>query len=91
VLCGTYAKAFFSTTLKRPVSATISPCVRADIEGIKISAGTHRVVYRDYHRLLGRVFPYGVFYTIENDTAIVIWAIIDLRRDPRWIRKRLGL
>ena len=30
-------------------------CLRADIEGLRISAGIHRVVYRDYHRLLSRV------------------------------------
>jgi hypothetical protein len=28
-----------------------STCLRADIEGLKVSAGVHRVVYRDYHRL----------------------------------------
>ena len=27
-------------------------CLRADIEGLRISAGIHRVVYGDYHRLL---------------------------------------
>ena len=32
-------------------------CLRADIEGLRISAGIHRVVYRDYHPLLSRVFP----------------------------------
>ena len=63
-------------------------CLRADIEGLKISAGIHRIVYEDYHRLLSRVFPYGVFYTVERDMAIV-WAIIDLRRDPAWIREHL--
>ncbi|MCZ7636542.1 MAG: type II toxin-antitoxin system RelE/ParE family toxin [Verrucomicrobia bacterium] len=63
-------------------------CLRADIEGLRVYAGIHRVVYRDYHRLLSRVFPYGIFYTIEGDTA-VIWAVIDLRRDPEWIRARL--
>ena len=64
-------------------------CLRADIEGLRIKAGVHRVVYRDYHRLLSRVFPYGIFYTIENDRAIV-WAVIDLRRDPTWIRNKLS-
>jgi hypothetical protein len=38
-------------------------CLRADIEGLKVSAGIHRIVYRDYRRLLSRVFPYGIFYT----------------------------
>jgi plasmid stabilization system protein ParE len=63
-------------------------CLRADIEGLKISAGAHRVVYRDYHRLLSRVFPHGIFYTIEQKAAVV-WAVLDLRRDPEWIHGRL--
>ena len=61
-------------------------CLKADIEGLKVSAGVHRIVYADYHWL--RVFPYGVFYTFEQDVAVV-WAIIDLRRDPAWIREHL--
>ncbi|MBL9136455.1 MAG: hypothetical protein JNK85_11330 [Verrucomicrobiales bacterium] len=36
-------------------------CLRADIESLRLYAGIHRVVYRDYHRLLSKVFPYGVF------------------------------
>jgi hypothetical protein len=47
------------------------------------------MVYRDYHRLLSRVFPYGIFYTTEGDTATV-WAVMDLRRDPAWIRQGLS-
>ena len=64
-------------------------CLRADIEGLKISAGIHRVVFRDYHRLLSRVFPYGIFYTIDQKSAVV-WAVVDLRRSPEWVRKRLA-
>ena len=64
-------------------------CLRADIEGLRVYAGIHRVVYRDYHRLLSRVFPYGIFYTMEGDAAVV-WAVIDLRRDPAWIHQRLN-
>ena len=63
-------------------------CLRADLEGLKVSAGLHRIVYGDYHRLLSKVFPFGIFYTVESDCAIV-WAVIDLRRDPAWIRQKL--
>jgi hypothetical protein len=63
--------------------------LRADIEGLRLSAGVHRVMYRDYHRLLSKVFPHGIFYTIQQECA-VIWAIIDLRRSPEWIRERLA-
>lgn len=64
-------------------------CLRADIEALKVSAGIHRMVYRDYHRLMSRVFPYGVFYTMDDEGAVV-WAVFDLRRDPEWIRDHLG-
>jgi hypothetical protein len=64
-------------------------CLRADIEGLKVSAGIHAIVYRDYHRLLSRVFPYGVFYTMDEEGAVV-WAVVDLRRDPDWIRDHLS-
>ena len=64
-------------------------CLRADIEGLRVSAGVHRVVYRDYHRLLSRVFPYGIFYTVEQECAVV-WVVVDLRRSPEWVRRRLA-
>ena len=63
--------------------------LRRDIEALKISSDAHRIVYRDYHRALSRVFPYGIFYTQECGT-VVIWATVDLRRDPDWILKHLG-
>src|SRR5687768_12193088 len=63
--------------------------LRGDIEALKISSGAHCIVYRDYHRALSRVFPYGIFYTQERGT-VVVWAIIDLRRDPAWILKHFG-
>jgi hypothetical protein len=63
-------------------------CLRADIERLRFAGGIHRIVYRDYHRLLSRVFPYGIFYTMAENCAVV-WAVIDLRRDPEWIRNRL--
>jgi|SRR6185503_18935770 len=63
-------------------------CLRADIERLRVHAGIHRIVYKDYRRLLGKVFPYGLFYTVEAD-CVILWAVIDLRRDPEWIRQRL--
>ena len=63
-------------------------CLRADVEDLKISAGIHRVVYQDYHRLLSKVFPHGIFYTVEKKCAVV-WAVVDLRKDPAWIREKL--
>jgi plasmid stabilization system protein ParE len=66
-----------------------SACLRADIEGLKVTGGIHRRNYRDYHRLLSRVFPYAIYYTIDGD-EVVVWAVTDCRRNPEWIRERLG-
>jgi hypothetical protein len=64
-----------------------SSCLRADIEGLKLTAGMHRRI-GGFYRLLSRVFPYGVFYKTDEDRAVII-AVIDLRRNPLWIRKKL--
>jgi hypothetical protein len=62
-------------------------CLRADIEGLRFTAGIHRKA-EGYYKLLSRIFPYGIFYTVEEHTA-TIWAVIDLRRDPDWILEKL--
>jgi hypothetical protein len=61
----------------------------ADIESLRLYGGVHRLVYRNYHRLLSKRFPFGVFYALRDDT-VYICAVLDCRRSPAWIRKRLG-
>jgi len=63
-------------------------CLRADIDGLKISGGIHRLVYQDYHRLLSRTFPHAIFYTCDSG-GVTVWAVVDCRRDPDWIRRHL--
>lgn len=62
-------------------------CLRADIEGLKVTAGIHREV-QGFNRLLSRVFPHGIFYTVRSD-EVTVWAVIDLRRNPDWVSSRL--
>ncbi len=64
--------------------------IRADIEGLKVTAGVHRIVYRDFYRLIGKTFPFGVSCTYASDVADV-WAVIDLRRDPSWVLQHLDV
>lgn len=59
----------------------------ADIDSLALHAGIHRKVFGS-HRLLAKVFPYAIYYAVENDTARVK-AVLDCRRDPKWIRARL--
>ena len=62
--------------------------VSADIESLRLYAGIHPVVYQKFHRLLCRIFPYAIYYLKSADIA-TIYAIVDCRRDPAWIRHRL--
>jgi hypothetical protein len=62
--------------------------LRADIDGLKISAGIHRRPHRHLYRLLSRKFPYAIFYEFENSYALVV-AVIDCRRDPAWMISHL--
>ena len=59
----------------------------ADIDSLATNAGIHRRVF-GAHRLLGRVSPFAVYYTVRGQTAQVK-AILDCRRDPRWAMGRL--
>jgi len=81
---------WFYDLQERGLGDYFAASLRADIEGLCVSAGIHREIYRDYHRLLSKTFPFGIFYTFEGGVAIV-WAVVDLRHDPVWIRNRLEL
>jgi hypothetical protein len=63
-------------------------CLYSDIESLRIFGGIHRKEYRSLHRALSRKFPFAVYYVVEKD-EVVVKAVLDCRRDPSWIRKRL--
>lgn len=59
----------------------------SDIDSLTLYAGVHRKVF-GYHRLLSKRFPYAVYYTVEDD-AVIVWRVLDVRRDPDRIREAL--
>jgi len=63
--------------------------LNSDIESLKIYAGIHSIHFGKYYRLLSKRFPFAVYYRIEEN-EIRVYAVLDCRRDPAWIRKRLG-
>ncbi len=60
----------------------------ADIDSLTLFAGIHPMEF-GFHRILSQRFPFGVYYLVEGE-VIRIYAVLDLRRDPAWIRRRLG-
>jgi plasmid stabilization system protein ParE len=59
----------------------------SDIEALRLYAGIHRVVY-GLHRSLSKRFPFAIYYDLQDD-RVRVFAVLDGRRDPAAIRKRL--
>ena len=64
--------------------------LRSEIDRLQFYAGIQSVVHEDFHHVVCKKFPFGIFYTFERPNKLVtVWAVLDLRRDPVWIKKRL--
>jgi len=63
-------------------------CIISDVEALAYFGGVHEVVY-GYHRTLSKRFPFSIYYRVEGDMVIVA-AVLDARRSPLWIRRRLA-
>ena len=61
--------------------------ILSDLNSLILYAGIHPLRF-GFHRMLSKRFPFGIYYEVEHETAY-IYAILDLRRDPLWIRKEL--
>ena len=59
----------------------------SDIDSLQVYAGVHARHF-GFHRLLARRFPYAVYYLVEKRT-VRVFAILDCRRDPQRIKRRL--
>ena len=59
-----------------------------DIESLGLFSGIHPLHF-EFHRMLASRFPFGIYYREHGDETQVL-AVLDLRRDPSWIRKEIG-
>ena len=78
----------FYETPAEGVGAYFLDSLYSDIDSLILSAGMHPVHFGNYHRLLSKRFPFAVYYRLEEQTVLV-YAVLDCRRNPAWIRKRL--
>lgn len=60
----------------------------SDIESLYIYAGIHSLHF-GFYRLLSKRFPFAIYYKVQKD-IVQIYAILDCRRNPAWIRNRLS-
>lgn len=63
-------------------------CIFADLGKLESEAGIHEVVY-GLHRKLSARFPFAIYYR-ATESLIDVVAILDCRRDPDAIARRLG-
>ena len=58
-----------------------------DIDSLAIYGGIHAEAL-GYHRSLSKRFPFAIYYRVEAN-VVRVRAILDCRRSPSWIRRRL--
>lgn len=61
----------------------------SDIDSLKFFGGIHQVIAGGYYRMLSKRFPFAIYYLLKDETVFVD-AVLDCRRNPVWIRKRLS-
>lgn len=61
--------------------------ILSDLDSLILFAGVHPI-YFGFYRMLSKRFPFGIYYDVE-DEVVYVYAILDLRSNPLWIRKQL--
>lgn len=61
----------------------------SDIDSLQLFGGIHSMHFGRFHRLLSKRFPYAVYYQ-TRDEEVLVRAVLDLRRNPAWIARKLG-
>ena len=59
-----------------------------DIDWLTLHGGVHAKAF-GYHRSLSKRFPFAIYYRVEAN-VVRVRAILDCRRNPSWIRRRVG-
>lgn len=62
----------------------------SEIDSLKLHAGIHSIHFRRFHRMLSKRFPYAVYYLMLSG-EIAVFAVLDLRRDPKWIARKMNM
>ncbi len=79
---------FFYEFQGKGIGSYFLESLSADIESLRLFAGIHNIHFDKYHRLLSKRFPFAVYYRIQ-EVEIRVYAVIDCRKDPAWIRQKL--
>lgn len=59
----------------------------SEIDSLVLFGGIHRTVY-GFQRALAKRFPYAIYYRISSG-EVLVFRVLDCRRDPKQIRREL--
>ncbi len=60
----------------------------SDITSLHLYSGIHPIHFQ-FHRMLSKRFPFAVYYEVASGVTCVV-AVLDMRRNPKSIRKSAG-
>lgn len=58
-----------------------------DIEKLSATSGIHPSEF-GFHKKLSQKFPFAIYYK-DKESSVEIYAVLDLRKNPSWIRDEL--
>jgi hypothetical protein len=77
----------FYELLEPGVGELFVDSILADMDNLKSFHGVHPMHF-GFHRMLSDRFPFGIFYR-DKGMETQVFAVLDLRRHPNWIRREL--
>ena len=80
---------YFYEKQTRGIGVYFLESVFSDIDSLTSNAGIHPVYFGKYHRLLASTFPFAIYYKVSGE-EVSVFAILDCRREPAWIRSKLN-
>jgi hypothetical protein len=78
----------FYDSIDLGVGDNFTDCLVTDLERLALFHGIHSRHF-GFLRMLSKRFPFGIYYR-ETDAQTQVFAVLDLRRSPTWIRRELG-
>ena len=59
----------------------------ADIDSLSLYGGIHSLFF-GFNRCISNRFPFAIYYLVADD-EVRVYAVLDCRRRPSWIERRL--
>ena len=63
--------------------------IMSDLRSLRTTGGSHQKFNDSYQRMICRKFPYSIYYQSDG-SKVNVFAVLDDRRDPEWIKEMLG-